>query len=921
MRRHSNERILLLSASMLLAVLCLAPISGAGGGVIPVVTPCPSGACAPNGALALCSDTGAIYRCNGGTWGLPPGGGGGTPGGLNTQVQFNDAATFGGDAGLTYNKTTDMLTAVGVVITETRYANPAHAGSVTCGIQEQIDALPSAGGTVVVSAGTTCNATVTIWLHSNVTLMLNGATLKRATGSIIDFTDPDDSGAVINVSPKGSNGTLPTSITSQSNIAIIGPGIIDGNQSNFTSLTDTSLGVFGIRAHFVDGFFVDNVKIQNVLQDGLSLVEDRNVHVSNLTLDTIGTWSVTSSRNGISLNNYALTAGWSERATFTGISMKDIGDEAFGGSMAWNYVTIDGLTVDTADIVFEIGADRNTSGWAVSNVVGTGIKSSLVTFGGVTPNIIYSDFSFYNCNIQGHTSLHELFAISFNAAASYRGIHFNGVRFTNINSANIASGRWFNLQPNSSNSMDGLWISNSYFSGPTLVVDETDDIGLYLRGAVKNVFVSNTRIANVQGIGVSVNDNTAYAGTTEKIYFDTTVVENAKHDCYQVIMNGGGAASTLQEVSFNDSAAIDCATKAGVGATTGWRIGQAQSGGTIRKISFNHARSFKTAGTTHLYGLNLFQSVGTIDDVQVRASDFTGVQTAQTNQSGTITNFTFNLADGVLTNSVALTTDTVGDYVSGVTASQGLLKTGTEGATLGLIDCLENEILKSTGVGGTSWTCQADATGAGGGDPVLIEAVAITDGSGVDFKGGTGVDFVLDAGLSPDTATANFDATEITGTTTWGAGAAQTFVWNVATTDPTFAFDTSLLTVTNMATLTATGTAAAFDTVSTTAKADGSNYLEGFGNTIDVADPPNGSFRFYGKGASTLEEPFWRNGTSVFQIPLMTMADLAIATCTLGQLGIDTGGATKEWCVCGTANVWGCWKLTDGTFNANGPAD
>lgn len=40
-------------------------------------------------------------------------GGSGSPGGSDTQIQFNDSATFGGDAGLTYNKTTDVLTVVG----------------------------------------------------------------------------------------------------------------------------------------------------------------------------------------------------------------------------------------------------------------------------------------------------------------------------------------------------------------------------------------------------------------------------------------------------------------------------------------------------------------------------------------------------------------------------------------------------------------------------------------------------------------------------------------------------------------------------------------------------------------------------------------------------------------------------------------
>lgn len=40
-------------------------------------------------------------------------GGGGTPGGSDTQVQFNDGGALGGDAGLTYNKTSNVLTALG----------------------------------------------------------------------------------------------------------------------------------------------------------------------------------------------------------------------------------------------------------------------------------------------------------------------------------------------------------------------------------------------------------------------------------------------------------------------------------------------------------------------------------------------------------------------------------------------------------------------------------------------------------------------------------------------------------------------------------------------------------------------------------------------------------------------------------------
>lgn len=48
-----------------------------------------------------------------GTWAAPGGGGGGTPGGSTTQIQFNDAGAFGGDADLTWDKTTNTLGLVG----------------------------------------------------------------------------------------------------------------------------------------------------------------------------------------------------------------------------------------------------------------------------------------------------------------------------------------------------------------------------------------------------------------------------------------------------------------------------------------------------------------------------------------------------------------------------------------------------------------------------------------------------------------------------------------------------------------------------------------------------------------------------------------------------------------------------------------
>ena len=52
------------------------------------------------------------------TWAPAGGGNGGNgnPGGANTQVQFNDAGNFGGDAGFIYNKTTNILSVSGNIV-------------------------------------------------------------------------------------------------------------------------------------------------------------------------------------------------------------------------------------------------------------------------------------------------------------------------------------------------------------------------------------------------------------------------------------------------------------------------------------------------------------------------------------------------------------------------------------------------------------------------------------------------------------------------------------------------------------------------------------------------------------------------------------------------------------------------------------
>jgi len=66
------------------------------------------------GNVKITGGTSGYYLQTDGTgnlsWAAGGGGGGGTPGGSNTQVQFNDGGSFGGNANLTFNKTTGALT-------------------------------------------------------------------------------------------------------------------------------------------------------------------------------------------------------------------------------------------------------------------------------------------------------------------------------------------------------------------------------------------------------------------------------------------------------------------------------------------------------------------------------------------------------------------------------------------------------------------------------------------------------------------------------------------------------------------------------------------------------------------------------------------------------------------------------------------
>ena len=224
--------------------------------------------------------------------------------------------------------------------------------------------------------------------------------------------------------------------------------------------------------------------------------------------------------------------------------------------------------------------------------------------------------------------------------------------------------------------------------------------------------------------------------------------------------------------------------------------------------------------------------------------------------------------------------------------------------------------------GGTNWaevSRGVTAVGADGfgtiGSAVADSAddtLTITDSATIDFT-------TTDA---PENLTADFLPAGIDGPT-WGDNTSSTWVFAVGATDPTWAFDTDLLTITNMATLTASATDADFDALTSTTTTTDPSATPGInlrdsdmGGTPDVnmqiqGNCPTGTtaggdedcdLDFSVQVAGTLTN-IVRIDTPDADVGRWHIVPLATAptSCAIGDFYVDTSGAS---CACSAANTW-----------------
>ena len=165
-------------------------------------------------------------------------GSGGTPGGSDTQVQFNDSGSFGGDAGLTYNKTTNVLTVTDGAVAANLNLGDAGANSIRAtNLNGDIFIDPEGTGGVFLEGNNDGGGTV-----SNLSLYL----IKAATTDYAEIQLQNKAGTDQLTMTQISGGDFQISnLSDTSDIDIITTGTGQVEVQNATTDTDSVLSIMG----------------------------------------------------------------------------------------------------------------------------------------------------------------------------------------------------------------------------------------------------------------------------------------------------------------------------------------------------------------------------------------------------------------------------------------------------------------------------------------------------------------------------------------------------------------------------------------------------------------------------------------------------------------------------------------------------
>ena len=370
------------------------------------------GAFTATGGLTATSITGSITKLNGGGDFLVAGSnitlttgsngsvtiaasGGGTPGGATTQIQFNNAGAFAGDAELTYNSTTDTLTGVTgsfyrVVATDEVRAN---GGSVTTTqttfnlVNTTATTLNVGGAATAITMGDATSATTTV---RGGTVVGNTATQNvfNTTATSVNFAG---AGTDINVGAATGNLYLKNATTNVSgNIVLAGDIAVNGGDVttsattfNLVNATATTLNVGGAATALALGASTGTATVNNATVT-LANATALNVNGANPTVASTSTGTLTLfNTNLLTANAFgaatAITMGDATSATTT----------IRGGTLVGNLATQNLFNTTATTLNVGGAADVNIGGSAKTvTVAGALTVNGNTTLGDATSDTI-----------------------------------------------------------------------------------------------------------------------------------------------------------------------------------------------------------------------------------------------------------------------------------------------------------------------------------------------------------------------------------------------------------------------------------------------------------------------------------------------------------------------------------------------------
>ena len=426
------------------------------------------------------------------------GGGNGTPGGVNTQVQFNDDGNFAGNVGFTFNKTTGLLTVPNVAVSG--------------------DIIPTAN--VTYSLGNNTNRFNDLYL-SGTTITLGNSTLSANSTAVV-ITNP--AGGTFSILGTGlsstsllANGNSNVSVASNSSIGISANGV-----SNVLLVTKSGVDITGNL-----GVTGDITGFGNVAALGSMSATD---------LTATGNLNVT---GDVSASNLSITGSFEASGNLSGININTSGDlSVLGNANISTNLKVTGTTIFSSQVT--VGNPLGISNVNLyPNGYGRFTKLDVVN-GNITGNNLSLDNNLSigsNLTVSGTANIVTLLTSGVNSLGNVTAgnIVSNGIIIAaNANLGNLVSANFFEG--------DGHLLTNLTIAAGSAIVNGNSNVSIAPNA---NVTVSVAGVDNIVTF------------TSSSLLLDGNMSTSGNITAGNITLNGGNGGYLYTHHIANGNTVID----------------------------------------------------------------------------------------------------------------------------------------------------------------------------------------------------------------------------------------------------------------------------------------------------------------------------------------------------------------------------